>query len=87
MSVAISWANKMQLAKCDIMSVLQIQAHIPTYIHIHTYIHTYVRTYIHTYIHKYIHAYIYIMIRFEKTRLPSTQQQDILSPSHDSCTH
>ena len=28
MSVAISWANKMQLAKCDIMVGFQISSHI-----------------------------------------------------------
>ena len=38
MSVAISWANKMQLAKCDIMGSFPIFSHIynVTYVHIHS---------------------------------------------------
>ena len=31
MSVAISWANKMQLAKCDIMAGFLISSHIYTF--------------------------------------------------------
>ena len=33
MSVAISWANKMQLAKCDIMVGFPISSHIYYYDH------------------------------------------------------
>ena len=40
MSVAISWANKMQLAKCDIMVGFPISSHIYSYIIIVTLIIT-----------------------------------------------
>ena len=46
MSVAISWDNKMQLAKCDIMVGFPISSHI--YVAMHAYIHVYMDACIHS---------------------------------------
>ena len=63
MSVAISWDNKMQLAKCDIMVGFPISSHIYIHAYKHTGMHTYIANYKVTDMHTYKHAHACIVCK------------------------